>query len=386
MTAFIIRRLLYTIPIVFGVLLLTFVLFTLLGGDISYQIAGRDADAETIAEIRHEYGLDKPLFVGLEPLEEDDWQANKAAYLETARAAEAARLEDAESAAVRPLSEFELEQKAKALWLSELFKERLGSVRWGRSWKMLDFDSQFFNHFTRALTFNFGYDLNRELISDRILWGVGPSLALTAPMFAGTLAISITLALVVAFVRGSAWDVTVVVICVAGMSIPYLSFIIFGQYFFAYQLDWFPIFFVPDRSIWVSVALPALIGIAAGLGANLRFYRTVMLDEMRCDYVRTAFAKGLSTRTVLFKHVLKNAMIPIITNVVLSIPYLILGSLLLERFFGIPGLGDLMIQAINSRDFFVLNAMTYIMSLLIIFFTLLTDICYAWVDPRVSLE
>ena len=107
---------------------------------------------------------------------------------------------------------------------------------------------------------------------------------------------------------------------------------------------------------------------------------------MRCDYVRTAFAKGLSTRTVLFKHVLKNAMIPILTNVVLSIPYLVLGSLLLERFFGIPGLGDMMIEAINSRDFFVLNAMTFMMSLLIIFFTLLTDICYAWVDPRVSLE
>ena len=108
---------------------------------------------------------------------------------------------------------------------------------------------------------------------------------------------------------------------------------------------------------------------------------------MRCSRIMCEhLCQGLSTRTVLFKHVLKNAMIPIITNVVLSIPYLILGSLLLERFFGIPGLGDLMIQAINSRDFFVLNAMTYIMSLLIVIFTLLTDICYAWVDPRVSLE
>jgi peptide/nickel transport system permease protein len=317
MTAFIIRRLLYTVPIVFGVLLLTFVLFTLIGGDISYQIAGKNADAETIAEIRHEYGLDKPLFFG---------------------------------------------EKGQR------------------------FNSQFFDHFRNALTFDFGYDLNRELIIERIGRGVAPSLALTVPMFLGTLAISISLALIVAFVRGSIWDVTVVVICVAGMSIPYLSFIIFGQYVFAYQLDWFPIFFVPDQSVWVSVALPALIGIAAGLGTSLRFYRTVMLDEMGCDYVRTAFAKGLSTQTVLFKHVLKNAMIPILTNVVLSIPYLVLGSLLLERFFGIPGLGDMMIQAINARDFFVLNAMTFIMSLLIVFFTLLTDICYAWVDPRVSLS
>jgi peptide/nickel transport system permease protein len=111
-----------------------------------------------------------------------------------------------------------------------------------------------------------------------------------------------------------------------------------------------------------------------------------MLDEIRNDYVRTAFAKGLTPAKVLFKHVLKNAMIPIVTNVVLSIPYLILGSLLLERFFGIPGLGYLMIEAINARDFFVLNAMTFIMALLIAFFTLLTDICYAWVDPRVKFD
>lgn len=317
MTAFIIRRLLYTAPIVCGVLLLTFVMFTLVGGDISYQIAGKNADAETIAEIRHEYGLDKPLFVG----EKGD-----------------------------------------------------------------RFNSQFIAHFKNALTFNFGYDLNRELILERIARGVMPSLSLTVPMFLGTLILSISLALIAAFVRGSWLDITLVVVCVAGMSTPYLSFIIFGQYVFAYQLDWFPIFYVPDQPIWVSVALPAMIGVAAGLGGGLRFYRTIMLDEMRNDYVRTAFAKGLATRTVLFKHVLKNAMIPIVTNVVLSIPYLVLGSLLLERFFGIPGLGDMMIQAINARDFFVLNAITFMMSLLIIVFTLLTDICYAWVDPRVSLS
>ena len=386
MTAFIIRRLLYTVPIVFGVLLLTFVLFTLLGGDISYQIAGRDADAETIAEIRREYGLDKPLFVGLKPLDADDWQqaADEALFAQ----AEAALLEQRQrdGRVARPAEPFEIEQEAKDIWLAELFRQRLGDFQLGRAAAMLDFDSQFRNHFTSALTFDFGYDLNRERITDRIRWGLGPSLALTIPIFLGTLVISISLALIVAFVRGSAWDVLLVIICVTGMSIPYLSFIIFGQYFFAYELDWFPIFFVPDRSIWVSVALPVLIGIAAGLGVSLRFYRTVMLDEMRSDYVRTAFAKGLATRTVLFKHVLKNAMVPIITNVVLSIPYLVLGSLLLERFFGIPGLGDMMIQAIASRDFLVLNAITFMMSLLIVIFTLLTDICYAWVDPRVSLE
>lgn len=312
MTVYIFRRLLYTVPIVVGVLLLTFFLFSVVGGDISPQIAGKNADAQTIAEIRHEYGFDKPLFL---------------------------------------------------------------------SW-----DSQFVNHFRKALTFQFGRALDREKISEKILRGVGPSLSLTIPMFLGTLVLSLTLALLAAFVRGSWLDMVVVILCVAGMSIPYLSFIIYGQYFFAYKLGWFPILYMPEESLLTSLTLPVLIGIIAGLGGNLRFYRTVVLDEMRSDYVRTAFAKGLSTTQVLFKHVLKNALIPIITSVVLSIPYLFLGSLLLERFFGIPGLGSLMIEAIASRDFFIINAMTFIFSLLIVVFTLLTDICYAWADPRIELE
>jgi peptide/nickel transport system permease protein len=300
------------VPIVFGVLLVTFVLFTVVGGDISQQIAGKNADAQTIAEIRHEYGFDKPLF-----------------------------------------------------------------------WSL---DSQFTDHFKKAFTFDFGRAMDREQISEKILRGVGPSLMLTGPMFLGELIAAISLALIIAFVRGTVWDVTAVVICVAGMSIPYLSFIIFGQYFFAYKLDWFPIIYLPEEPMIKSVGLPILIGIIAGLGAELRFYRTVMLDEIRNDYVRTAFAKGLSARRVLFKHVLKNAMIPIITSVVLALPTLILGSFLLERFFGIPGLGYLMIEAIGSRDFFIINAMTFIFSLLIVIFTLLTDICYVLVDPRISFK
>jgi len=312
MTTYIIRRLLYTIPIVLGVLLLTFVLFTVVGGDVSIEIAGKNATPETIEEIREEYGLNKPLFL---------------------------------------------------------------------SW-----DSQFINHFKSALTFDFGRARDRELVVDKIKRGVWPSLALTVPMFFGVLIISVSLALVVAFVRGSAWDVFAVVVCVAGMSIPYLSFILLGQYFFAYKLGLFPIFFSPDLSMAEYVALPVLIGIVTGLGANVRFYRTVMLDEIRSDYVRTAFAKGLDARRVLFKHVLKNAMIPIITRVVLAIPFLFLGSLLLERFFGIPGLGYLMIEAIGSRDYFVINAMTYISAILFVIFNVITDICYGLVDPRISFD
>jgi peptide/nickel transport system permease protein len=294
------------------VLLLTFALFNVVGGDISFEIAGGTTTQQTIDEIRQEYGLDKPLFL---------------------------------------------------------------------SW-----DSQFVNHFKNALTFNFGRARDREPVIDKIKRGIGPSLAITAPMFLGVVLISVSLSLVIAFVRGTMWDMLAVVVCVTGMSVPYLSFILFGQYFLAYKWGLFPVFFSPDLSMARNVALPVLIGIAAGLGGNVRFYRTVMLDEMQSDYVRTAFAKGLSPQRVLFKHVLKNAMTPIITRVVLAIPFLFLGSLLLERFFGIPGLGYLMVEAIGSRDYPVISAMTYMSAILFVVFNLITDICYLLVDPRVRLE
>lgn len=311
MAAYIIRRLLYTIPIVFGVLLLTFILFTVVGGDISFEIAGKNATPETIREIREEYGFNKPLF--------------------------------------------------------------------------LAWDSQFVRHFKDALTFNFGRALDREPVIDKIKRGVIPSLSLTVPIFFGEVIISVTIALFVAFLRGTVWDIVAVVLCIAGMSIPYLSFILFGQYFLAYKWGFFPVFFSPELSIPQYVALPVIIGVVTGLGGNVRFYRTVMLDEMRADYVRTAFAKGLDARRVLFRHVLKNAMIPILTTIVLAIPFLFLGSLLLERFFGIPGIGYLMVEAIGARDYFVINAMTYISAILFVIFNLITDICYALVDPRISL-
>jgi len=312
MRTYIIRRVLFCVAVVFGVLLLTFFLFTVVGGDVSDEIAGEGASQETIDEIREEYGLNEPLFL---------------------------------------------------------------------SW-----DSQFVRHFKDALTFDFGRARDRELVIDKIKRGVWPSLALTVPMFFGTVVIAVSLSLVIAFVRGSAWDVAAVVVCTAGMSIPYLSFILFGQYFLAYKWGIFPVFFSPDLTTAQNVALPVLIGIAAGLGGNVRFYRTVMLDEMRSNYVRTAFAKGLSVRGVLFGHVLKNAMIPIITRMAMSVPFLFLGSLLLERFFGIPGLGHLMVQAIAARDYNVISAMTYISAILFVVFNLIADICYAAVDPRVSLE
>lgn len=326
MTSYVIRRLLYAIPTVLGILLITFILFNLIPGDPSYEIAGKAASAETIAEIRHELGFDKPRFLDVHALKQG----------------------------------------------------RAGAA----------FDSQFFNHFHNALIFDFKSSINtHEPIWDEIKSRAPASLTLAIPMFIGLVGTSIAIALVVSFVRGTWLDTVLVFVCVVGMSIPMLSYILFGQHFLAYEMGWFPILgYEPSLEALKYVALPCLLGIVSGLGSYVRFYRTVMLDEMRADYVRTAFAKGLSSPRVLFKHVLKNAMIPIITTLVLSIPFLFLGSLLLERFFSIPGMGSYFIDAFNSRDFPVLNAMVFITSLLYVLGQLVTDICYALVDPRISLR
>ena len=382
MIVYILRRLLYTIPIVIGVLLLTFLLFTVVGGDISQQIAGKNASVETIIEIRHERGFDKPLFFGYKPLEDDVWHAPA----DPNELIQYVKEGDGRPVIFTAYQAYLAKSRAEQKWLGGLFWKRAASGKIGKAWNMLNWDSQFLNHFKDALTFHFGRALDNEKISDKIKRGVGPSLSLTVPMFIGTLLVSISLSLLVAFVRGTWVDVFIVIFCIAGMSVPYLSFIIFGQYFFAYKWGFFPIMYMPEESMTYSLALPILIGIIAGLGSNLRFYRTVMLDEMRSDHVRTAFAKGLSTPKVLFKHVLKNAMIPILTNVVLVIPFLVLGSFLLERFFGIPGLGSLMLEAFAARDYSIINAMTFILALLICFFTVLTDICYALVDPRIKFD
>jgi peptide/nickel transport system permease protein len=215
-----------------------------------------------------------------------------------------------------------------------------------------------------------------------MLDGIGPSLMLTVPIFFAGLITSVMLSLFCAFWRDTWVDRFFVVLSVALMSINYLVWIVGGQYLLGFKLGWFPVWgFESPRYL----VLPVLIGVFSGLGAELRFYRTIMLDEAHRDYVRTARAKGVSRGGVLFKHVLKNAMIPIITNTVIAIPFLYTGSLLLESFFGIPGLGYLGINAINSSDVDVVRAIVLIGSILFVAANLLTDICYAVVDPRVKL-
>ena len=308
---YIIRRLLYAIPILVGVTLLIFLLFNVVAGDPTAVLLGKYATAQQMAELRHELGLDKPLLVQ---------------YLATLKSA------------------FTLD--------------------FGRSWA------------------------SKQQIAQMIKTGGIVSLTLSLPAFIIASLAAIAIALLAAFFRGTLLDRSLVVLSVIMMSISVLAYILFGQWVFAYKLGWFEIAgyeygfpaFVP------YVILPAMIWIVLSIGPDMRFYRTVMLDEVYQDYVRTARAKGLSHRVILFKHVLKNAMIPIITNLVIQLPTLILGALLIENFFGIPGLGSITLQAINNSDFPVIKAMTILLSMLYILFNIIIDVLYTWVDPRVKLQ
>lgn len=255
--------------------------------------------------------------------------------------------------------------------------------------KELGTDRPLAEQFWKEMTsFEFGRSLftDRPVI-DRITEGIVPSLSLAVPAFLLETLLAVALALFCAFYRGGLADRLVVFLTVAAVSVPSLAYILFGQYFLAFRWNLFPIFgYEPLPGGAVFLVMPAIIWIALNLGSEVRFYRAVTLEEMGQDYVRTAAAKGLPTRRILFRHVLKNSMIQIITRVVITIPFLILGSLLLESFFGIPGLGNLTIEAIHQNDYPVVKAFVLIGSILYVVFSIVTDVCYALVDPRVRLR
>ena len=311
MAKYIARRVLYMIPILFGVTLVTFLLFNVAGGDPAMQAAGRYATPEQIHAIRTEMGLDQPLvmqyFTRIKPI-------------------------------------FTLD--------------------WGRSWS------------------------SKQSISDLIVAGIGPSLTITLPSFILSILISIPLALLMAYKRNSFFDKSLLITCLAAISISSVVYVLAGQYFISYKWSLFPISgWDPSwDGRWHYVGLPILIMVALSVGGNILFFRTVFLEEMFQDYVRTARAKGIHEFSVLFKHILRNALIPIITLLVLQIPFLILGSLLIESYFGIPGLGGLIFQAIQEADFPVIKAITVMSAVLYIVLQLVSDIAYALVDPKVRFE
>lgn len=325
MTAYIIRRVLYAIPILIGVNVLIFALFFVVNApdDMARTILGdKNVTPEAITNWKQENGYHLPLF----------WNGT---------AAGAARLTE----------------------------------------------TIFFTKSVRLFVFDFGNsDRTGISIGDQIRLRMAPSLAIAVPTFVLGLLVNITLSLIVAFYRATYLDRWALVLCVVTMSISALFYIIGGQYVFAISLRLVPISgFDTGAHMLKFVLLPVAIGVVAGVGAGVRFYRIIFLEVLGNDYIRTARAKGLSEVRVLFKHVLKNAMIPILTGVVMTIPFLFYGSLLMEAFFAIPGLGGYTLEAINGQDFAVVRAMVYLGAVLNVAGLVLTDISYTLVDPRVRL-
>ena len=418
MGRFIARRLLQALPTVAGVVLITFVLFNVVGGSPAAQVLGQNAGARALEEFDAARGYDKPLFCGRWTKTRALEAADFATAAPGARAAWGAgasgplRLEPGQELA----SPFAFPLPADGRWRLTVTGSGPGFPQRGKkhstTWKKVFrgaeppvfraeggpveirrvelekatrhfFDSQLVDYAGRVLRLDFGTSTSlNQPVWGLLKAGLGPSLALTVPILVVELAVSLALALLCAYRRGSGLDRGLVAVCVALMSVNYLVWIVFGQYVLAYRLDWFPVW---GFESWRNLLLPVGIGVATGLGTNVRFYRTILLEEMHKDYVRTAFAKGLGEGRVLFKHVLKNALGPVIVNVALALPFLYTGSLLLESFFGIPGLGYLSLNAIHSSDVDVVRAVVLVGALLFTAANILADVALAWVDPRVKL-
>jgi len=325
MIAYLIRRILYAIPILIGVNLLTFALFFVVNtpDDMArMQLGMKRVTPEAIDKWKQQRGYDKPLML------------------------------NAQAAGTDKLT-----------------------------------DTIFFQKSASMFVFDFGYSDDGRSISREILTRMIPSLVIALPTFVVGLLLYISFALLMTLFRGTVLDMAGVTLCVILMSISSLFYIIGGQFMVSKLWHWVPISgYAGGADSLRFILLPVLIGVVAGIGSSSRWYRTIFLEEVGRDYVRTARAKGLSELRVLFKHVLKNAMIPILTGVVAVIPLLFMGSLLTESFFGIPGLGSYTIDAIQAQDFGVVRAMVFLGSALYILGLILTDISYTMVDPRVRLQ
>jgi peptide/nickel transport system permease protein len=325
MIRYIVRRILYGVLILVGVNLLTFVLFFAVNtpDDMArLSIGGQRISQTAIDKWKVERGYDKPLFVNT---------------------------------------------------------EADGVQRWT--------DTIFYARSAPLLRFDFGFSDAGDDIGHQIAARMWPSLALALPTFFLGLFVCIAFALLLVFFKGTRLDFAGVVVCVVLLSISGLFYIIAGQWLFAKLLRWVPYSgYVEGLGSLRFLALPVLVGILSRVGAESRFYRTLFLEEAGKDYVRTARAKGLTERVVLFRHVLGNAMLPILTGSVSAIPLLFMGSLISESFFGIPGLGSYTIDAINAQDFSIVRAMVFLGSALYIVGLILADISYTLVDPRIRFE
>ena len=325
MIAYIIRRTLYAIPILIGVNLLTFVVFFMINSpdDIARsQLGDRRVTEQAIDAWKQSHGYHKPL-------------------LYNARAEGSAKITD----------------------------------------------TIFFDKSLRLFLFEFGRSDSGRDIGHDVSQRMWPSLAIAVPTLAVGLLINISFALAIALFHGTRFDFWAVVACVALLSVSSLFYIIGGQYVVSKLLHLVPISgYDTGLAALKFLVLPVFIGVAAGIGSGTRWYRTIFLEEMEKDYVRTARAKGLDDVAVMFRHVLKNALVPILTGVVAILPLLFMGSLLVESFFGIPGLGSYTIDGIQRQDFAIVRSMVFLGSVLYVVGLLLTDISYTFVDPRVRLS
>jgi peptide/nickel transport system permease protein len=248
-------------------------------------------------------------------------------------------------------------------------------------------DTIFFEKSVRLFAFDFGHADDGRDISHDIRQRMWPSLAIAVPVLLVGLLVNITFAMLMAFFRGTYLDVSGVVLCVMLMSISALFYIIGGQFLLGKLFRLVPISgYEGGIDAFKFLVLPVVIGAVSGIGSGSRWYRTFFLEESGKDFVRTARAKGLKEARVLFVHILRNALVPIVTGIVVVLPLLFMGSLLLESFFAVPGLGSYTIDAINMQDFAIVRAMVFLGSVLYIIGLLLTDIAYTIVDPRVRLS
>jgi peptide/nickel transport system permease protein len=240
----------------------------------------------------------------------------------------------------------------------------------------------------QVLRFDFGLSwATQEPVSHILLSRLGPSFAVLIPILLLETVLGVAIALAVAYLRDSWIDRALTLGLTTAMSISLLIYIIVGQYLFAYQLGWFPVQgWANHGESWVRYAvLPVLLGLAVSLAPAVRLYRSFVLDEMGQDYVRTARAKGVGEARLMLVHVLRNAAIPIVTNVLANLPGLLVGAFLLERFFSIPGIGREVILAVERSDFPVIKAVTVMVACATMVFNLIADLSYQWIDPRVRL-
>jgi peptide/nickel transport system permease protein len=242
----------------------------------------------------------------------------------------------------------------------------------------------------QVFTFDFGRSWStNEQVSHVLLTRVGPTLTIMLPVVFIETTLAVLFAIMVAYVRGTLTDRAIMIVCTVAMSISFLVYIIFFQWLFGFILGWFPVQGWSE-SFWKNLLtyapLPIMLAVFVSLAPSLRLYRSFFLDEINQDYVRTARAKGVPEKKVMLKHVLRNAMIPILTNVGISLPGVFVGSFLLEVFFSIPGLGREIITAVNRSDFPVIKAVTVYLAVITMVINLLVDVMYKWVDPRVSFK